>query len=140
MTPTGAIITARRSGERGSAALELAIGVIGWALALAVLATAYQVQAGGDDVSDAAAQAARAAALTATAHDAAAVARATAQDRLATGTCEHGSVRVSADVAAFRAGGTVAVTVSCRTDPPLGPTRTLSSTGEEPIDRYRGGL
>jgi hypothetical protein len=140
MTLAGVNVGRRRTGEKGSAAIELAIGVIGWAIGIALLATAYQIQAGNDDVADAAAQAARAAALTASPADASRVARTTAQDRLVTGTCEASTLAVTTDVARFRAGGSVVVTVSCRTAPPLGRARTLSRSAEEPIDRYRGGL
>ena len=132
--------TQGRRAERGSSALELCLAFGGWALGLAILAFAYQIQTGTDDVADAAAQAARAAAMTATSRDAQQVARSTALSRLRVGTCEPATVVVHTDVSGFQAGGTVEVAVSCRTDPPLGPNRTLTYTSEEAIDRYRGGL
>jgi hypothetical protein len=129
-----------RSVDRGSSALELCIGCGGWVLGLAVLAFAYQVQSGADDVADAAAQASRAASLTSAPGDAQQIARTTAVHRLLVGTCEPATVAVDTDVSTFRAGGSIQVTVSCRTDPPLGPARTLTATSEDVVDRYRGGL
>jgi len=126
--------------DGGSASVELAAGIGAWVLGLLVLATAYQVQASNDDVAHAAAEAARAASLTAEPADAADVAGRTAAQRLVTGPCEPGTVTVDSDLADFRAGGVVRVTVACRTRPPIGAPRTLTYTAEEVIDRYRGGL
>jgi Flp pilus assembly protein TadG len=126
--------------DRGSSALELVIGVLGWTLVLAVLAAGYQFETSGDDVSDAAAQAARAATLTADPTTATQVAQDTARTRLRTGACEPGTVTIQVAVGGFRAGSTVHVSVSCRTNPPIGPTRRLTATADDVIDRYRGGL
>ena len=133
-------VTAGFGGERGSVALELPVGFLIWALALLVLASAYQLQSGSDDVADAAEQAARAASLTASPTDATSIARTTARARLGTGACQPGTVTVTVDVSDYRAGGTVAVTVSCRTHPLIGGSRTVRSTSDDVIDRYRGGL
>jgi hypothetical protein len=126
--------------DEGSVSVELGAGIGAWVLGVLVLATAYQVQASNDDVAHAAAEAARAASLTAAPADAADVAARTAAQRLITGPCQPGTVTVEADVADFRAGGVVRVTVVCRTRPPIGAARTLTYTAEEVIDRYRGGL
>ena len=136
--PAGAGVGGGR--ERGAAALDLAVWVIGWATAVALVAAAFQYQSSRDAVADAAAQAARAASLTATAPDAIQVARTTATTRLATGTCEAGSVAVRVQAGSFQAGASITVTVSCRTNPPIGFTRTLTATSDDIIDRYRGGL
>lgn len=137
---TRARIIGRDSRARGSSSLEFVISIGLWGCALAVLASAWQITTADTDVADAAGQAARAATLTAARADAVQVASATARARLSAGTCEPETIRVQVDVSQFQPGGTVHVTVSCRTDPPIGPRRTLSSTSEEIVDRYRGGL
>jgi hypothetical protein len=126
--------------DAGSAALELAVGVFAWAAGLLLVASAYQLLGSRDDVAHAAGAAARAAAMAPTVREAAEAARVTAERRLAIGPCERGSVTVRVDGRDFRAGGTIQVDVSCRTDPLLGGTRTVTATADEVLDRYRGGL
>jgi hypothetical protein len=125
--------------DGGSFAVELAAAFGAWVLGIAVLAVAYQVQASSNSVAHAAREAARAASLTADPSTAARTARDTATGRLAAGACQPDSVAVDVDTTRFRAGGTVTVIVRCRTDPPIGPSRTLTATADEVIDRYRGG-
>jgi len=125
--------------DDGSFAVELAAAFGAWVLGIVVLAVAYQVQASSNGVAHAAREAARAASLTSDPSTAARTARETATDRLAAGTCQPHSVAVEVDTTEFHAGGTVTVIVRCRTDPPIGPSRTLTATADEVIDRYRGG-
>ena len=134
-TPDGA-----RARERGSVAVELGVGAVIWVIAVLVLGAVYQLTTSSDDVADAAAQAARAASLTAAPADAIDTATALVHQRLAVGACAPASVSVAVDVSDFRAAGTVTVTVACRTRPRIGPARTLRSTADEVIDTYRGGL
>jgi hypothetical protein len=126
--------------SRGSSSLELVICVGLWGCAMAVLASAWQITTTADDVADAAGQAARAAALTSSSAEAVQIAGTTARARLSVGACAPDSVTVLVDARAFRAGGTVQVTVSCRTHLPVAPDRTVQAVSEEAIDQYRGGL
>jgi hypothetical protein len=136
MTPGRPALTS----ATGSAAIELAIGIFGWMAALLLVAAVYQLQAGSADVAHAAAEAARAASMTSGPADAERVATSTAEARLVQGPCEPNSVVVDVDTARFRAGGSVVVAVTCHIDALLGSSRTVTATGDEAIDRYRGGL
>jgi Flp pilus assembly protein TadG len=126
--------------DEGSYAVELAAAFAAWVLGVGVLAVAYQIQASGNAVAHAAREAARAASLAADPGAAVRLAGETAGNRLAQSPCEPSSVGVDVDITDFRAGGTVTVSVACRTDPPIGPVRTLRSSADEIVDRYRGGV
>jgi Flp pilus assembly protein TadG len=125
--------------ERGSFGVELAAGFGIWVLGIVVLATVYQIQASSNVVAHAAREAVRAASLAADPMTATRVAEQTVVARLASSPCEPGTVAVDVDTTRFGAAGTVAVTVSCRTDPPIGSSRLLTSSADEVIDRFRGG-
>jgi Flp pilus assembly protein TadG len=140
MTTAGSTIRGRAGrDERGSFAVELAAGFGAWVLGIVVLATAYQIQASSNVVAHAAREAARAASLAADPMTATRVAEQTVVDRLASSPCEPGTAAVEVDTTRFGADGAVTVTVTCRTDPPIGPDRSLTAFADEVIDRFRGG-
>lgn len=121
-------------------AVEFGVGALIWAAGMFVLAAMYQLSTSADDVADAAAQASRAASLSAAPQDAVRAATDLAHQRLATGACDPASVTVAVDVRDFRAGGQVSVTVTCRNRPRIGRPHTFSATSDEVIDTFRGGL
>jgi Flp pilus assembly protein TadG len=129
--------------ERGSASVELA--VIAPALVILMLLVVYAGRAADTDalVTRAAGAAARAASLRQHPTDAAADAHATATENLASAGIACDPLDVDVDLADFRAGGTVTVTVSCHVPNSdmallgLPGTRTFTATSVEVIDRYR---
>ncbi|WP_239309763.1 hypothetical protein [Frankia sp. Cj3] len=129
-----------RHWDAGSFSLEFAAGWAIFLLAVVVVVVVYQAQESGTAVTTAAREAARAASLTADQDEAVAAATSLARTLLAESVCNRNSIDVTTATDGFRAGGTVTVAVSCRTDPPIGPSRTVRATAEEIIDRYRGGL
>jgi Flp pilus assembly protein TadG len=135
----------RRYRERGSASVELA--VVAPALVILMLLVVFAGRAAGTDaqVTRAAGAAARAASLRQHPTDAAADARATAADNLATAGIACDPLDVDVDLANFRAGGAVAVTVTCHV--PMSDmallgvpgTRISVATAVEHIEHYRSG-
>jgi Flp pilus assembly protein TadG len=131
--------------ERGSASVELA--VVAPALVILMLLVVFAGRAADTDaqVTRAAGAAARAASLRQHPTDAAADARTTAVENLASAGVACDPLDVDVDLADFRAGGTVAVTVACHV--PMSDmallgvpgTRTSVSTALEYIDQYRSG-
>ncbi|EFC82843.1 TadE/TadG family type IV pilus assembly protein [Parafrankia sp. EUN1f] len=125
--------------DRGSFAVEFAVGWTVLLLALVVLAVAFTVPYARATVRHAARESARAAAL-ALPQDAYYAADATAQRLLAGGVCEEDSVLVFTDLSDYGPGGTVTVTIDCRVRLLIGAPRFVTATSEEIIDRYRGGI
>src|SRR5690606_33017270 len=131
--------------ERGSASVELA--VVAPALVILMLLVVFAGRAADTDaqVTRAAGAAARAASLRQHPTDAAADAHTTAADNLATAGITCDPLHVDVDLADFRAGGAVAVTVACHV--PMSDmallgvpgTRTSVSSAVEHIDQYRSG-
>ena len=137
-------IRCRLESERGSVAAETAIAI---PILVAVLVFAGVLIGRGVDarlqVNDAAAQAARAASLTRTPSAASTAATQTADQALSGSDASCQNPAVSVDVAQFRPGGVVTVTVSCHLDLSqaalLGVpvSKTLTATASSPIDTFR---
>jgi Flp pilus assembly protein TadG len=131
--------------ERGSASVEVA--VIAPAFVILLLLVVFAGRAAGTDsqVTRAAGAAARAASLRQHPDDAAADARTTASENLASAGISCERLDIDVDLAHFRAGGTVGVTVACQVSMSdmalLGVpgSRTSTSTATEYVDRYRSG-
>lgn len=136
----------RCRGERGLATIELVLMTPVLFLVLSFLVVAGRLTTVRGDVAAAARDAARAASRAATFEQAAQDATATAEASLGGRdvTCRDLAVELE-DPSAFRAGGTVAVRVSCGvslTDvaiPGLPGERTIEHRSVEVIDVYRGG-
>jgi Flp pilus assembly protein TadG len=130
--------------ERGSAPLELVLITVPLLALLMLVALAGRLQQTKGTLGGAARDGARAAAAARSASDAEAAAHdaATADVSDAGLACDRTDVQV--DTSAFRAGGTVAVRVSCDvrlsdlTPLPLGGARTVVVRALAPIDVYRG--
>jgi Flp pilus assembly protein TadG len=127
--------------ERGSASLEAVLLVPVLLVVLGVTLGLGRVVDARNDADDAASEAARTASLTRSAPEARAAAAAAASDRLAaeSNTC-HDPV-VDTDTAAFRPGGTVAVTITCTVNLAgayLPATARVSSRSVQPLDPYKG--
>jgi Flp pilus assembly protein TadG len=128
------------SDDRGSVAVELAIGVPMAVLFIFLIVGAFNVGRANLDANSAAGAASRAASLARTPGAAASAARSSATANLAD-KCARLSVAV--DTSGFRRGGTVTVEVSCTV-----PTRgllgvglpgslTVTASSSSPIDLYR---
>lgn len=133
-------VIARLRGDRGSVAVELAIGVPMAVLFIFLLVGAYHLGQANIDVNAAAAAASRAASIARTAGAAETAARDSATANLA-GRCA--SVSVVVDTGRFHRGGAVTVHVACTvtTEGLLGvglPGQvTVSASSTSPIDLYR---
>jgi len=127
-------------GERGSIAVELALGVPLSVLLVFLLIAAFHLARASVDVTAAAAAASRAASLARTADAAARAARDSADANLSR-RCAR--LRVDVDVTRFRRGGAVTVTLACTVTArgltgagvPGAVTTRASSTS--PLDVYR---
>ena len=136
----------RRHDERGLATIELVLMTPILFLVLSFLVVAGRLATVRGDVAAATRDAARAASRAATYEQALTDARATAEASLGGRdvTCQNLTVTLG-DAATFRAGGSVAATVSCDVSladvaiPGLPGTRTIADTSTEVIDLYRGG-
>jgi Flp pilus assembly protein TadG len=130
--------------ERGSGAAELALLAPALVAMLMFTAFAFRITQADAEVADVAAEAARAASLERSAPAAAAAAQATAAANLAAGGVTCTNLQVATDTGTFVAGDVVTVDVTCTADLSdllildLPATRTLSATGREILDRYRG--
>ncbi|ROO62985.1 hypothetical protein EDC02_4994 [Micromonospora sp. Llam0] len=142
LTTRAAATPARRRlrGDRGTVAVELAIGVPMLVLVVLIAAAAFVMGRANLDVNAAAGAAARAASLarSATTATSAAVSAATANlaDRCA-------GLTIDVDTGGFRRGGQVRVTVSCTvttrglTGIGLPGSTTFTATATSPIDVFR---
>jgi len=137
-------MTRRLQEERGSGAAELALLTPALVALLMVTVLAFRVTQADAEVADVAAEAARAASLERTPAAAAGAARAAAAANLAAGGITCTNLTVTTDTGAFTAGGVVTVDVTCAVDLTdllivnVPATRTLTATGREVVDRYRG--
>ena len=135
----------RRRDERGLATIELVLMTPVLFLVLSFLVVAGRLTTVRGDVAAAARDAARAASRAATFEQATQEATATAEASLGGRdvTCRDLTVELE-DPTAFRAGGTVAVTVACGVSladvaiPGLPGARTIEHRSVEVIDVYRG--
>jgi Flp pilus assembly protein TadG len=137
--------TPRRRDDTGTVPLELVIVLPILAILLAILVLAWRVSEAGNQVTAAAAEAARAASLerdvSASAAAGEEAARRTLEDRGLACT----DLDVSLDVSSYEPGGHVTATVSCTAqlsdlDVPGAPgSWTTEASFTEPIEQYRGG-
>ncbi|MBG0569001.1 TadE family protein [Actinoplanes aureus] len=129
-----------RDDDRGSIAVELALGVPMAVLLIFLLVGAFNVGRATIDVNSAAGAASRSASLARTAPAAAAAAHGSATANLSD-RCARMSVTV--DTSQFRRGGTVTVEVRCTvtTHGLLGiglpGSLTMTAASSSPLDRYR---
>ena len=134
-----------RRGERGSIAVEVAVIAPAFVFLMLLVVYAGKVAEADGNVERAVSEAARAASLRQHPTDAAADARAVAEQNLIAAGVPCTRLDVAVDTSDFRAGGTVAVTVRCEASMAdvtlLGVpgTRTFATTAVEVIDTYRGG-
>ena len=137
--------TSREEGQRGSAAVEATLLAPLLILLLLFVVTCGRLASTRLRVGDAAHQGARAASLTRDAGTATTAARASIAQALAPAgaSCAHHDITV--DTSAFRAGGTVRVTVTCHASLAdlsglrlPGNLGALSASFTSPVDTYRG--
>lgn len=138
----------RRGGpERGSAALEAAIGLPAFLLFVGLIIFAGRVAIATQAVDSAATQAARTASIARTATDAGATARSAATASLTSQSVNCVSTAVTVDTAGFAAPvgtpATVTATVRCVVNladlavPGVPGTRTVTATASSPVDTFR---
>ena len=138
----------RRGGpERGSAALEAAIGLPAFLLFVGLIIFAGRVAIATQAVDSAATQAARTASIARTAADAGATARSAATSSLTSQQVNCVSTAVTVDTAGFAAPvgtpATVTATVRCMVNladlavPGVPGTRTVTATASSPVDTFR---
>lgn len=131
--------------EQGAtASVELALLAPALLVMLMVTTLAFRITQASAEVTDIAAEAARAASLERAPADADAAAQATAAANLTAGEVACVDLRVTTDTGAFVPGGLVTVTVTCTADLSdlvllsVPATRVLSATAHEVVDFYRG--
>ena len=134
----------RRQGERGSAAIELALITPVLLTLLLFVVSLGRVASAHSDVDAAARDAARAAASARSIPQAQSLGDTAARAALTEGGVTCRSMSVEVDTSAFHAGGTVRATVSCTvelatlTGVVLPGSRTVTSSFLAPLDRFRG--
>ena len=136
-----------RRGERGSAALEAAVGLPAFMLFVALIILGGRLAIATQAVDSAAAQAARTASIARTAGDADATARTAAVSSLAEQNLRCVSTTVTVDTTGFSApvgtAATVTATVRCVVNladlalPGVRGTRTITATATSPVDTFR---
>lgn len=140
-------MTARIRDERGSAAIEAAIGLPAFVLFIGMIIVGGRLALAHQSVQTAAADAARAASISRDAHTADTAARDEAETSLSNQHIRCHQTRVSVTTAAFRVPvgqpAEVTVTVSCRLDlsdlsvPGVPGSRTIRATMSSPLDTWR---
>ncbi len=131
--------------ENGSLSMELVLVTPALVALMLFVVFAGRLGQASADVTQAAAQAARAASLQAGPGAAAASADAAAAANLNASGVDCADLDVAVDTSQFAPGGTVGVTVACSValgdlvGAGLPGSRVLSSTSVEVIDTYRGG-
>ena len=133
--------------ERGSAAIEAAVGLPAFALFVGLIIFGGRTATTHSAVEAAAADAARSASIVRTATEAKADAKAAAQSSLANQEIHCLSVTVSVDVSDFSKtvgqGGSVSATVECLLDlgdlsvPGVPGSRLIKATSTSPLDTFR---
>ncbi|WP_460796766.1 TadE/TadG family type IV pilus assembly protein [Nocardioides pacificus] len=134
-------------GERGSVAIEAAIGAPAFALFVAMIVLGGRVEIAKQSVEAAAYEAARAASIERTQSAAVAAATSSAASGLQDQDVHCTNTRITVNAAAFNApiGNTtqVSVTVTCAVNvsdlsiPGVPGTRTITATASSPVDAYR---
>jgi Flp pilus assembly protein TadG len=137
----------RRRDERGSAAIEAAIGVPAFALFVGLIIFGGRTATSHQAVESAAADAARSASIMRSSIDSQEAARQAAHDSLANQHVGCLSVTVDVDTGGFAAPvgqpASVAVTVTCRLDlsdlavPGVPGSRVIEATMSSPLDSWR---
>jgi len=140
-------VSPRGGPERGSAALEAAIGLPAFLLFVGLIIFAGRVAIATQAVDSAATQAARTASIARTASDAGATARSAATSSLTSQQVTCVSTTVTVDTAGFAAPvgtpATVTATVRCVVNlsdlavPGVPGTRTVTATASSPVDTFR---
>ena len=135
------------AGERGSAALEAAVGVPAFLLFVGLIIFAGRVAIATQAVDAAAADAARTASIARTPTSAASDAKATATSSLTAQHVNCTSMTVTVDTSGFAAPvgtpATVTATVRCNLDladlalPGVPGARAVTATAHSPVDTYR---
>jgi Flp pilus assembly protein TadG len=136
-----------RKDERGSAAVEAAVGVPAFVLFVGLIIFGGRTAATHSAVESAAADAARTASITRTASEAKQAAKTAAQASLANQDIQCLSVTVTVDVSAFAKTvgqvGSVSATVECLLDladlsvPGVPGSRLIKATSTSPLDTFR---
>lgn len=137
----------RRRDERGSVAIEAAIGVPAFGLFVAMIILGGRVEIAKQSVDAAAYEAARAASIERTQSEAIASGRSAATSSLHDQGLQCATTDITVNAAGFNApvGNTaqVTATVTCKVNlsdlsiPGLPGTRTITATASSPIDAYR---
>ncbi|MGB0191663.1 MAG: TadE/TadG family type IV pilus assembly protein [Nocardioides sp.] len=137
----------KRRDERGSVAIEAAIGVPAFGLFIAMIILGGRVEIAKQSVEAAAWEAARAASIQRTQSEAISSGRSAATSSLHDQGLQCATTNVTVNAAAFNAPlGTTAqvtATVTCKVDvsdlaiPGVPGTRTITATASSPVDAYR---
>lgn len=133
----------RPRGDRGTAAIELAIVTPVVIVLLLTVVALGRYSYGKVDIEQASAAAARAASLTSSPGQAAAAAQQAAHDSLDGSGVSCTNMAVSIDTASFRPGGIVSVTLSCTADlsslalAGVPGAVTVARTSTAPLEKYR---
>ena len=138
------MITSQPRDQRGSAVLEMVILAPVLLLILGLGVAGARVVLAHQEADSVAGQAARAASIARDPTQAIAAAQDTATAALAQSGLSCSPMAVSVDTSGFRAGGSVAVTITCTVQlgslmpASLVGARTISGRATAPIDTYRG--
>jgi Flp pilus assembly protein TadG len=137
----------RHRDERGSVAIEAAIGVPAFGLFIAMIILGGRVEIANQAVDAAAYEAARAASIERTQSEAISSGTSAATSSLNDQGLQCATTNVTVNAAAFNAPlgttGQVTATVTCKVDvadlaiPGLPGTRTITATASSPVDAYR---
>ena len=136
----------RRRDERGSAAIEAAIGVPAFGLFVGLIIFGGRMAVAHESVQSAAAEAARTASIARSSSDASRTATDAARASLESQGINCRTVSVRIDTRAFQTAvgepGAVAATVTCRLDltdlsAPVPGSRTIRATMSSPVDTWR---
>jgi Flp pilus assembly protein TadG len=137
----------RRRGERGSAAIETAIGIPAFGLFVAMIILGGRVEVAKQSVEAAAYEAARAASIERTQGEAIAAGTTAATNSLRDQNVHCTSTDITVNAAAFNAPlattAQVAATVTCRVDlsdlslPGVPGHRVITASAASPVDAYR---
>lgn len=141
------LLSERRRDERGSAAIEAAIGIPAFVLLVGLIIVGGRIATTHGAVESAADDAARAASLDRTSSQAQSDATTAAQDSLANQHIHCLTITVNIDTSAFNQPiglpGSVTATVACRLDladlsvPGVPGSRVISASMSSPLDTWR---
>lgn len=136
-----------RRDERGSAAIEAAIGIPAFGMFVAMIIMGGRVEVAKQSVEAAAFEAARAASIERTQQEAITVGKSAANDSLTAQNVHCTTTDITINAAAFTAPlgttGQVTATVTCRVDlsdltlPGVPGHRVITASASSPVDAYR---